>query len=267
MPSSSWRTRQTTASRSSRSTATTSTRPRRCFSPAPLPRSSRYPNSTAAASAAAPRVRSPAISRGASGPWSLGGTDPLLPRIPEVGSSQLLTGLGLTRILGGPRIPRSGEVTYALAGNRPRQSGLARGRGGGAACAHAGLAVGALVSGCGGPRPRSVVLDALSTGGHLEVVPVQPGGAHPRCRADPAAGGAAGVKSVALADLRRIVAAVARLRGETGRDVTVRSDIRHLKVELESGLILGVSAERGGPRRAPLGGDVVSSAPDGPARP
>src|SRR3989449_634005 len=128
-PSSSWRTRQTTASRSSRSTATTSTRPRRCSSPAPLPRSSRYPNSTAAASAAAPRVRSPAISRGASGPWSLGGTDPLLPRIPEVGSSQLLTGLALTRILGGPRIPRSGEVTYALAGRavRRREGG---GRGG-----------------------------------------------------------------------------------------------------------------------------------------
>ena len=49
---------------------------------------------------------------------------------------------------------------------------------------------------------------------------------------------------VALVDLRRIVAAVARLRGEAVRDVTVRSDIRHLKVELESGLILVVTSAR-----------------------
>ena len=74
------------------------------------------------------------------------------------------------------------------------------------------------------------------------------------------------MKSVALADLRRIVAAVARLRGETVRDVTVRSDIRHLKVELESGLILVVSAERDELGRPHLEVDVVSSPHDASAR-
>ena len=52
------------------------------------------------------------------------------------------------------------------------------------------------------------------------------------------------MSTVDLQDLRRIVVAVSRLRGETVRDVTVRSDIRHVKVEFESGLILVVSAER-----------------------
>jgi hypothetical protein len=59
------------------------------------------------------------------------------------------------------------------------------------------------------------------------------------------------VSSLALQDLRRIAEAVARLRGETVRDVTVRSDLRQIKVELDSGLMLVVSAERdgqGGPR-------------------
>jgi len=46
------------------------------------------------------------------------------------------------------------------------------------------------------------------------------------------------VSPVDLQDLRRIVVAVARLRGETVRDLTVRSDVRHVKVEFESGLIL-----------------------------
>jgi hypothetical protein len=74
------------------------------------------------------------------------------------------------------------------------------------------------------------------------------------------------VTSVALTALRRIVAAVARLRGETVREVTVRSDIRHLKVELESGLILVVSAEPDEHGRPHLEVDVVSSPQDVSAR-
>ncbi len=57
--------------------------------------------------------------------------------------------------------------------------------------------------------------------------------------------------------LRRIVGAVARLRGELVRDVTVRSDVRQLKVELESGLILVVTAERDAQGRPQLEVDVV----------
>ena len=72
---------------------------------------------------------------------------------------------------------------------------------------------------------------------------------------------------IALQALRRIVAAVARLRGETVRDVTVRSDVRHLKVELESGLILVVSAERDEQGRPRLEVDVVDAPRDAAARP
>ena len=57
--------------------------------------------------------------------------------------------------------------------------------------------------------------------------------------------------------LRRIVSAVARLRGELVHDVTVRSDVRQLKVELESGLILVVTAERDAQGRPQLEVDVV----------
>ena len=67
------------------------------------------------------------------------------------------------------------------------------------------------------------------------------------------------MSSIALQDLRRIVTAVARLRGETMREVTVRSDVRHLKVELESGLILVVSAERDEQGRPRLEVDVVEA--------
>jgi hypothetical protein len=65
------------------------------------------------------------------------------------------------------------------------------------------------------------------------------------------------VSSLELQDLRRIAAAVARLRGEAVREVTVRSDLRQIKVELESGLILVVSAERDGQGRPRLEVDVV----------
>ena len=60
-----------------------------------------------------------------------------------------------------------------------------------------------------------------------------------------------------LQDLRRIAGAVARLRGEAVREVTVRSDVRQIRVELESGLILVVSAERDAQGRPRLEVDVV----------
>ena len=68
--------------------------------------------------------------------------------------------------------------------------------------------------------------------------------------------------SVDLQDLRRIVVAVERLRGETIRDVTVRSDIRHVKIEFDSGLILVISAERDTQERPRLEVDVVEAPQD-----
>jgi len=65
------------------------------------------------------------------------------------------------------------------------------------------------------------------------------------------------VSSLGVQALRRVVGAVARLRGESVRDVTVRSDLRQLKVELQSGLILVVSAERDAQGRPQLEVDVV----------
>ncbi|HEV8266259.1 MAG TPA: hypothetical protein VGQ06_15025 [Gemmatimonadales bacterium] len=65
-----------------------------------------------------------------------------------------------------------------------------------------------------------------------------------------------------LQDLRRIVGAVARLRGETVKDVTVRSDLRHVKVEFESGLILVISGERDAQGRPRLEVDVVEAPHD-----
>ncbi len=65
------------------------------------------------------------------------------------------------------------------------------------------------------------------------------------------------MSSIEVQDLRRVAGAVARLRGEAVRDVTVRSDLRQLRVELESGLILVVSAARDGQGRPRLEVDVV----------
>ena len=65
------------------------------------------------------------------------------------------------------------------------------------------------------------------------------------------------MSSLGVQALRRIVGAVARLKGESVRDVTVRSDLRQLKVELQSGLILVVSAERDAQGRPQLEVDVV----------
>ena len=69
-----------------------------------------------------------------------------------------------------------------------------------------------------------------------------------------------------LQDLRRVVAAVERLRGAVVGDVTVRSDLRHLKVELAGGLILVISAERDDQGRPRLEVDVVHAPQDPAAR-
>jgi hypothetical protein len=73
------------------------------------------------------------------------------------------------------------------------------------------------------------------------------------------------VSPASLQDLRRVVTAVTRLRGETVKQVTVRSDVRHVKVEFENGLILVISAERDEHGRPRLEVDVVETAQDGGA--
>jgi hypothetical protein len=65
-----------------------------------------------------------------------------------------------------------------------------------------------------------------------------------------------------LQDLRRVVNAVTRLKGESVKHVTVRSDVRHVKVEFESGLILLISAERDAQGRPRLEVDVVEAMQD-----
>ena len=69
-----------------------------------------------------------------------------------------------------------------------------------------------------------------------------------------------------LQDLRRVAVAVARLRGEAVREVTVRSDLRQIRVELQSGVILVVSAERDAQGRPRLEVDVVELPQDTTAR-
>jgi hypothetical protein len=70
------------------------------------------------------------------------------------------------------------------------------------------------------------------------------------------------VSTANLQDLRRVVLAVTRLKGETVKHVTVRSDVRHVKVEFESGLILLISAERDAQGRPRLEVDVVEATQD-----
>ena len=65
-----------------------------------------------------------------------------------------------------------------------------------------------------------------------------------------------------LQDLRRVVGAVTRLRGETVKHVTVRSDVRHVKVEFDSGLILVISADQDAQGRPRLEVDVVEASQD-----
>ncbi len=75
------------------------------------------------------------------------------------------------------------------------------------------------------------------------------------------------MSTLELQDLRRVAGAVARLRGETVREVTVRSDLRQIRVELESGLILVVSGERDREGRPRLEVDVVEQPPHAATRP
>ena len=63
-------------------------------------------------------------------------------------------------------------------------------------------------------------------------------------------------------DLRRVVGAVTRLKGETVKHVTVRSDVRHVKVEFDSGLILLISSEHDAQGRPHLEVDVVEALQD-----
>ena len=71
---------------------------------------------------------------------------------------------------------------------------------------------------------------------------------------------------LALQDLRRVVAAVERLRGQDILDVTVRSDLRQLKVELGGGAILVIAAERDEQGRPYLAVDVVEAHQDAGSR-
>ena len=75
------------------------------------------------------------------------------------------------------------------------------------------------------------------------------------------------MSTVDLQDLRRVVGAVTRLRGETVKQVTVRSDVRHLKVEFDSGLILLISAERDAQGRPRLEVDVIEALQDTGTKP
>jgi len=74
------------------------------------------------------------------------------------------------------------------------------------------------------------------------------------------------VSTADLQDLRRVVGAVTRLKGQTVKHVTVRSDVRHFKVEFDSGLILVISAERDAQGRPRLEVDVVESMQEAPAK-
>jgi len=74
------------------------------------------------------------------------------------------------------------------------------------------------------------------------------------------------VSTADLQDLRRVVGAVTRLKGQTVKHVTVRSDVRHVKVEFDSGLILVISAERDAQGRPRLEVDVVESMQEPPVK-
>jgi hypothetical protein len=75
------------------------------------------------------------------------------------------------------------------------------------------------------------------------------------------------VTTPAIQELRRVAAAVERLRHETVRDVTVRSDLRGVRVEFESGLILLLGVERDDAGHSRLEVDVVAPPQDAVAKP
>lgn len=66
----------------------------------------------------------------------------------------------------------------------------------------------------------------------------------------------------AIQELRRVAGAVERLRSETVRDATVRSDLRGLRLEFESGMILRIALDRDEAGRARLEVDVVAAPQD-----
>jgi hypothetical protein len=70
----------------------------------------------------------------------------------------------------------------------------------------------------------------------------------------------------AFQELRRVAAAVAKLRGETVREAIVRSDLRGLRLEFDSGLILVVALERDEEGRDRLEVDVVMAPQDAVAK-
>src|SRR2546426_7457450 len=120
--------------------------------------------------------------------------------------------------------------------DRPGRPSLACGRLGAATPEHGCVAVGAVIprggwgagsgGGGGGGGGETGILDAVSVGGHLEILPVRPGGADSRRRAVAAPQPATRVSAIDLQDLRRCGGAVARLRGEAVRGGTVPSGRR-----------------------------------------
>lgn len=70
------------------------------------------------------------------------------------------------------------------------------------------------------------------------------------------------MSQLGLQDLRRVVAAVERLRGAVVSGVTVRSDLRQLKVDLVGGLILLITTERDDQGKPRLEVDVIEAPPD-----
>src|SRR5207245_711164 len=120
------------------------------------------------------------------------------------------------------------EVIHAMESDRPRRSGLACGRPGGAPSQHRGMAAGPVVP-VGVRATRALLLDAVPVGGHLEIVVVHPGRADPGRRPVPVPRRAPGVSALELPHLRRRAAAVARLRGEVvraGREAWSRRLVR-----------------------------------------
>src|SRR3989442_14919800 len=129
--------------------------------------------------------------------------------------------------------------------DRPGRPSLACGRLGGATPEHGCVAVGAVIprggwgagsegggrGGGGGGGGQTVILDAVSVGGQLEILPVHPGGADSRRRAVAAPQPATRVSAIDLQDLRRVVGAGARRRGETGRAGRGRPGLRRLRGE------------------------------------
>lgn len=73
------------------------------------------------------------------------------------------------------------------------------------------------------------------------------------------------MNTASLQELRRIAEAVERLRDRTVLDVTIRSDCRQLRIRLDDGEILLVSAQVDDSGRPRLDVDLVKSAEVSPA--